>query len=439
MCRSFPLAVLVAALLLSRTDPCTAQPMPVTAGALTPASSGERGDASLTWTQAEAALLLGNPEIRVARAELDAANSAIRQADVAPNPTVFASVSNTDSGRYGARDSDRIVRIEQTFERGDKRRLRIEVATAAAEASRHALDDTIRRQRQALAGAYFGLGAARELEAITIEGAEAYRQLLGAAERRLTAGDIAPVDVVRLRVEASRAANEVHAARRDVELAQIALGALLGERAALQARALMTASAYIAATVLRQFPPTDEQIERALEFRADARSARSRLEAATRARALAASQRVRDVTLGLQTERAPAFGGNVFGVSASIPLQLNNDYRGDVARATAEQSLAEQSLFRTRASIRAEIERAAADLSAARERARSLEQQALPDARRAVEGVEFAFRKGVAGITDLFDARRQLAAIRAEAVRARTEHAVALAVYLESLVPPESK
>lgn len=439
MRRSISFAVIVGALLLSRAAPCAAQSAPVPAEKTALPTAGERGSAPLTWTEAEAALLAGNPEIRIARAELEAANSAIRQADVAPNPTVFASVSNTDSGRYGARDSDRILRIEQTFERGDKRRLRIEVATALAQAARHALDDTIRRQKQALAGAYFGLGAARELEAIAIEGADAYRQLLAAAERRLAAGDIAAVDVVRLRVEASRAVSEARGARRDVELAQVALGALLGERAGLRSRALIAAGAYVAATALSQFPPTDEQFERALELRADALSARSRLDAAIRARGLAASQRIRDVTLGLQTERAPAFGGNVLGVSASIPLQLNNDYRGDIARASAEQSIAEQTLSRTRALIRAEIERAAADLSAARERARALEEHALPDARRAAEGVEFAFRKGAAGITDLFDARRQLAAIRADAVRARTEHAVALAVYLESLVPPESK
>ena len=62
-------------------------------------------------------------------------------------------------------------------------------------------------------------------------------------------------------------------------------------------------------------------------------AARARVEALARAAELAASQRTRDVTLGVQAERAPSYGGNVFGLSATIPLFVNNDYSGDVARA----------------------------------------------------------------------------------------------------------
>ncbi|MEN9314892.1 MAG: hypothetical protein RIS35_1285 [Pseudomonadota bacterium] len=404
----------------------------------------------LSLEDAERALLTGNREIRIARAEADAAASAIRQADVAPNPTVYASASNTESGRYGARDSDRIVRIEQTFERGDKRRLRIEAATATAEAARKALDETVRRQRSALAGGYFALWAARELESIAAQGAQAYRDLLAAAERRLAAGDLASIDVVRLRVEVLKAANEARSARREAEQAEVALIALLGEPAepGFADAASRGAGGFLPTTRPEEFvavnpvpdlPPSAERIERVLEGRADALAARMRVEAAIRAQALAASQRVRDVTLGLQGERAPAFSGTVFGVSAAIPLHVNNDYSADIARAAADRAVAEQMLEQTRTAIRADIARTVSDLSAAIDRAQSLQRQALPDARLAAEGVEFAFNKGAAGITDLFDARRQLAAIRIEAVRAQAEHAAAHAAFQAALAITESK
>jgi cobalt-zinc-cadmium efflux system outer membrane protein len=148
---------------------------------------------------------------------------------------------------------------------------------------------------------------------------------------------------------------------------------------------------------------------------------------------LAQSLRTRDVTLGLHTERDPSLGGNVFGLSISVPLLLNNDFTGEILKARSEAELARNELERTQAAVRTDIDRARTRLESAQERARRLAQEALPEARKAVEAVEFAFRKGAGSLTDLFDARRQYAAISNEAIAAHAQFATELSTLKLSL------
>lgn len=148
---------------------------------------------------------------------------------------------------------------------------------------------------------------------------------------------------------------------------------------------------------------------------------------------LIASQRTRDVTVGLQTERSPALGGSVFGVSAAIPLFVFNDYSGDLARALAERDQAAEDLTRVQAAIRTDVDQATAALGAARARLALLTGTALPQAQRAAQAIEFAFERGAATLTDLFDARRQFAAVRLDEINARTELARALTAWRQAL------
>lgn len=134
--------------------------------------------------------------------------------------------------------------------------------------------------------------------------------------------------------------------------------------------------------------------------RADAAAARARVAALAKVRDLAERQRTRDVTIGLQAEHAPAFSGSIFGLTASIPLLLNNDYTGDIARARAEYDQAVEHELRVRGAIQADIERRAAQVETALDRARRIAVSALPEARRAAEGMEFAFARGAAALTN---------------------------------------
>ena len=140
----------------------------------------------------------------------------------------------------------------------------------------------------------------------------------------------------------------------------------------------------------------------------------------------------------MQTERSPSLGGNVFGVSASIPLFVNNDFSGDIARADADLASAQEDLERLKGLVRSDAARSAALAASALERAQRLQQVSLPEATRAAQAIDFAFSRGAATLTDLFDARRQLVAVRIEALNARADYSKAVLAWREAVHPEES-
>ncbi len=388
------------------------------------------GDVRLDIGLAEALFTRNNRALKVAQRAIDVAASEIRRADVAPNPVLSASIANSDAGRYRPRDSDRIVRIEQMFERGGKRDLRIAVARAGERVARLDYAELRRSQAILMYQAYYDLLGQQGSVEIALENAAGYTRLVDAAERRLRAGDIAAVDVARLRVEASRANADVGAAQAARARAQIALAALLGVESAASRLRIADGFPDVPDAELSSLP---QRMAAALDARADAAASRARVEQFEQAQRLAASQRTRDVTVGLQTERSPALGGSVFGVSAAIPLFVFNDYSGDRARALAERDQAAEDLTRVQAAIRSDVDQATAALRAARARLALLTGTALPQAQRAAQAIEFAFERGAATLTDLFDARRQFAAVRLDEINARTELARALTAWRQAL------
>lgn len=396
---------------------------------------------ALTLAQAGERLMTDGPAVRAARRAAETAASEVRRVDVSPNPSVSVQVSNTVARQYRYPDSDRLLRVEQLLERGGKRQLRVELARHAERAARLDLADVLRQQRAALAGTYYDLAAAQALLAIAEDTLADQARLEAAAERRLQAGDVSPLEVSRLRVESSRLANEARAARAAVAEARIRLAVQIGAPArasGLQAIDPLPPAPADDASVQPALPVPEDRIEAAQLRRADAAAAAARLEALQSAVRLAESLRTRDVTVGAQAERAPGFGGSVFGLSLSLPLLVNNDYSGEILRARAELAQAQEELDRIRAGVRADVERALAQLAAARDRARRLDAIAVPEARRAAEGVAFAYARGAIGLIDLLDARRQQAAVRADDVLARAEYAKALADARASLATEDT-
>jgi cobalt-zinc-cadmium efflux system outer membrane protein len=394
-----------------------------------PASLG-----SLSLTQAQELLRESNRQIQIARASFNVATREVARVDVAPNPVLNASVANTRARHYGFADSNRYLQIEQLIERGEKRKLRAGVARLAQGAAASELNEVTRQQHTELAAAYYSLVASQQSLAISERNLTEHRKLLEAAQRRLSAGDLAAIEVSRLRVEVSRVANDARGARQAVSDARITLALLLAlEPHADGLRASDALPSLDAAANLLEPQILARHIAIALEGRADVRAAAQRVAAFDEALKLAQSLRTRDVTLGLHTERDPSLGGNVFGLSISVPLLLNNDFTGEILKARSEAELARNELERTQAAVRTDIDRARTRLESAQERGRRVAPEALPEARKAVEAVEFAFRKGAGSLTDLFDARRQYAAISNEAIAAHAQFATELSTLKLSL------
>ena len=383
----------------------------------------------LTLVQAKALFLSHNRELLLARRTLEGAQADVISAGQRPNPALSVNTSSinphTGIGGGGIADKqmDTVIRLDQLFERGDKRKLRSEAAELNAQASKSDLGDALRQLQVGVYAAYYDLLLAQEKERIVAESTLLYQKSLAAMTLRLKAGDISPADVARIRVEVLRAENDLRQAAADHAKAQFALAYMLG----IDADALKLKA--VDSWPILQKQPDAGQMEAIIDGRADVKAAQVRLQAAEKNRDLARALRKRDITVGVQYEHFPPDNSNTYGVGVSVPLYINNNYEGEIRRAEVDLQAARDQLARVRAQAMSEIYKARADLDAAQERLDRYQGQLLAQARKSADSAEFAYGHGALGVMDLLDVRRTFRATLLEAATAQSDYAKALSTW----------
>lgn len=391
-------------------------------GPLDPAAA-----ASLTWEAAVVRAGRCHPDVAAGRAALEGARADREAAGQSPNPqlTLGAGSINPGTGGLGSgslwrKTFDHQLRVDQVVERGDKRHLRDVAGAARVQAARADLDELRRQAAATAARAFVDLRAADSRVELLRQTATLTEQSRQAVERRVRAGDAAPLELSRLSLEALRAQSDLQQAQADLKTQQIALAQLLGVVG--QAGQLAPVSTPLPDTA----PDTD------VSQRPDVIAASARVSAARQALALAQAQRTRDLSVGVQLDRYPASStnpsgsGNTISFSVSVPLFVAHAYEGEIGRAQADLVAAEAAEQRVRDAARADAERAQAQWRAADARDRQLSQQLMPAARAVADGAEFAYVRGATGLLDLLEARRALRAAALEAIQARAERDKAL-------------
>jgi cobalt-zinc-cadmium efflux system outer membrane protein len=387
---------------------------------------------ALTLAEAEALLISNNRDLLAARRAIASAEAQRVIAGVRPNATFSVNSSSISSnpgigpGPLDNKRMDTVFRIDQPFERGDKRELRLDVASGLQRAAQNDSLDVLRQQLAAVRGAYYDLKQAQERGRVLNESAQLFAGTLSAAQTRLKAGDLAPADVAKVQVDYERAQNDARGAQAELMRARLALALLIGtERAA---RELTATDSWPAAEAADA-----DAVEQAIDARPDVLAAKARFEAAEKLRDLAKAQRTRDITVGAQYEHFPGtIPINSVGFGVSIPLFTGNDFSGDIQKAEVDRYSALDFLERVRAVAATDLRRAASDLNAAAERVARYDGSLLDAAGRSAQAAEFAFQRGALSVLEVLDARRTLRAVQLESVAARTDHAKALAAWRSS-------
>ena len=379
---------------------------------------------SLSLSMAESRLTACNRDVLVSQRAVEAAQADRVTAGQRPNPNLTVGASNINpragTGAGGIQDKtiDSSLRLDQLVERGGKGVLRESQADALINAARADLQDVIRQQRLALRQNYFELLFQQSRINMQQEFVGYASVGLTAAERKLSAGDIATNEANRFRLDNARAQNELHQAESDSRKAAFELAKSIGAEAA---ASNISAQAFpIPASDAAKIPANMGQ-------RSDLIAAANRIEAAESARALAASIATRDVTLSAQFDRWPASAanpqgtGNSFSVYFSIPLSVRHANEGEVKRAATDLSTARDALIRLQAQASAESRLNLEGWRAATRRVARIERDILPLAREVAKAAEFAYGKGATSVLDLLDARRTLKQIELDAAQANAD------------------
>ena len=325
-----------------------------------PASRGGPLEASVVVDRALAA----SPEIRAARAELDAAGGRRATAGVwlPGNPTVSANVSNR---RRPPPESASVLNwsvvLSQEVEIAGQRGARVDAVDAevAARARRVGV-----AEQEVAAGAlmaYYEAIAAQETLRFAAELAQTAQTLAAFAEGRAKEAMLAGVEADVARAEAMRIGLVRFEAERRLAESRAALAVLLD----------MDAGSLVLPAVLAvppsQLPAGGSLEDHALRLRGEVTAAEMERQVLERRLALVRRERVPNLTLSAFAERGE-INDRILGVGLSVPLPLpapvGRTRAGEIAETMAQIRAAESSEELVRRRVRLEVARAQAALKA---------------------------------------------------------------------------
>lgn len=386
--------------------------------------SDERSNLTLeaAWTLAEQA----NPELRKARAALDAARGELTDASglLFNNPEIAWELRRRRLFRAGEPDTIRQQqpsegggRVSQTFEIAGQQGFRREAARAGLSALEEEIAETRRRVRAGVESRFvpvLALQARIETERRTLDLIERNTQLI---RKRVEAGEDSKLDGNLATIDAERARNQLSVLQEQLVRARADLAALLqlperelptvtGELAPRQAR--YTLDGLLASVASRP-------VVRALELREQ--SARNRLD-------LERAARYPDVTVGLgATREQDEIGGKsqlkVFEISVPLPLFRRN--AAGIGRAFTELTHAQIEKAAVIRDARATVVSTWQRQESLRDRVKRLAEAVRPRLEENLSLSQRAFQEGEIGLPQLLLVQRQALDAQRDLVEAQLE------------------
>jgi cobalt-zinc-cadmium efflux system outer membrane protein len=388
----------------------------------------------LTRHEAVAEALAKNPQIAVARAQVDQARAGIVQATAFPDPAFAWTYEQQKSlGNFGSAQS-RDVGATFTVPFPDKFRLNRRVSEAALRAAELALrqvEEQIASQTQVAFDAI--LVAASQLENDG-ESEKLSEDVLKKTQARFDAGTVARLDVLQAKVNFSQARNQTIADERTLSNARAALNRLLARPAGGPVEPAEKLD------VPAPVPALDALLALAAESRPEITSARAQREGARFAAELAREFWFPDLNVSLFrnfTEGSPA----AYSTSGSIavPLFFWQHRKGEVAAAEARQVelAADESV--SRAQVELDVRTAYAAAATAQRQAIWIRDELLPQAREAYDVASRSYELGGSSAVDLLNAKSALLAATTQftqALGAANDAAAQLELAVGAPLPP---
>lgn len=355
-------------------------------------------------------------DLQAARARLAIAEGKLRQVGFRPNPT-FDTEFGTPRILGGEGEYDFSAGVSQTFELGGKRTKRVAVAELELQQIRADVLALERKLAVEIRTAYTNaLSAARQLdvlEKLIVANAEIVRII----EARLKEGDVAPLDLNLVKVEADGLRIKTIQARNDLETALLELKTLIGADVA-EAIKLSPQS---------EKPPRldlglSELTAIALRDRADLQAARLGEQLGAARLNLAKSNAVPNITGSARFTRSkgvldfPArLGGGgfpntdnsiTFGMSIDIPVFNRN--QGEIASAVGEQTQAARSREFLESIIKRDVTVAYRKYRAAAETLTIYAVQIIPRSEENLNAVQRAYGYGEFSVFEVVNEQRRL-------------------------------
>lgn len=369
-----------------------------------------------------------NPMILSSQQQYQASVARINQAKAFAQPSLDFD-SDIQPGFLDFKGSgESYVGISQALEFPGKRLLRGKIATHESEEIMQDIDllklDLVFQVKQA----FYNLLLSQEKLKYTEQDLELAQDFLKKAEVKFDAGDIAKVEVLRAKVEASKAANQLRVSQNEVTLAKAYLNFLMARKK------------YTPLEIQGELKKQGVQLElenlksRALSFRPEIKRINLSLERESLQKKQAYMSYLPDFELGASRHWIEGEGTWWdFTISLPIPLFFWQPARGEIAEATANINSLKNEWEHLTNSINLEVEEAYTNAIAAQNQIELFEDEIVAQAREVYNMMLFSFQEGEIGGIELIDARRTLIESNKSYADALYNYAVALAALEKSI------
>jgi len=356
-----------------------------------------------------------NLAVQAARLEVGVAEAERVGARLNPRPGMTVSAENLRvSGETPAsRLHEYGLTVAQPIELGNRKAARTEVAERTIAVSEAPLTEVLQRQLFDLKRTYYESVLARVLLGIEQENRDNFEGLVKFNTARFEEGYIAEGELLKVRLERTKFDFAVANAELAFRKARIRLLELVGEPDYERAGRIEVNNQLQAPKVEVNLAALKEN---ALANRPDVKVAAAEVSLAESTIKLERSRAKGEVTPYVGYKRVGVDNTVLAGVT--VPLPLGNRNQAGIARAEAQQKVAETNLGLARNRALAEVEAAYRSYETAREQVRAYEAGLLRQADESREIQLGAYQEGAAEIITLIDAQRTRTEIRANYYRA---------------------
>ena len=365
-----------------------------------------------TLQQIIALAQLRNPTILAAERNLRAVKAQETQAAVRSNPYFTFYGSNVTLPAEGASNPYAYsAQVSRLFERGEKRRYRVEAARATTGQTEAQLQDTIRQTILALKQAFTTMLIAKVSLELSSASLKDFRHEVDIANERYKAGDLSKLDDERLDLQLS--SFESDAAKNEISLLQASdqLQTLIGIETPTEQFDVTGDIVPPLITVTREI-----LIQDALASRPDYRATEFAINAADANQKLAVSNSLTDPTLEGEYDRSGTY--NSAGFSINIPLKIFDRNSGNIATAHFQAEGSRLSATAVRHQVVTDVDQAWIGYTRAKALSDRYTEHYLDESKDVLNIAQFSFEHGGLALIDYLDALRDARTATSNALNA---------------------
>jgi outer membrane protein, heavy metal efflux system len=378
----------------------------------TPPSWAQGTPAPLTLLQVIDLARTRNPSLLSGREHISATRANEITAGLRQNPNLTLSGTDVTLGADNPGNPySYAANVSRLFERGEKRRWRMESAQANTFVTASQYQDAEHQTILAAKQAFTQMLAAKAALKVAEENLAGYQHTVELSRHRLDAGDISATDFERIDLQLVEFESDDDAAQLSLAQASDQLQVLLGVE---KSDASFDIAGALDPPSLSLNLPDLEQ--RAVSDRPDYLAAQQALRAAEANAKLAIANGTADPTVGAEYDRSG--NDNSAGFQINIPLRIFDRNQGEKERTHFEVESSRLAAQAARNQVLSDVNQAWAAYLAATKQAQRYNGRYLAEATRVRDNLEYSYRHGGTTLLDYLDALRDFRQVSLDTVNA---------------------